>query len=107
MRGHDAVDPVGVHAHNNLSMAVANSIAAYEEGARNLDGTSAGLGAGAGRFISFLVDYIFPYGLSCKFNKYDFIIELDTSNIYLVLFFNKNWTWIISFDTAVLYEQLD
>ncbi|MDA2987939.1 MAG: 4-hydroxy-2-oxovalerate aldolase [Actinomycetota bacterium] len=40
--------PVGVHAHNNLSMAVANSIAAYEEGASNLDGTSAGLGAGAG-----------------------------------------------------------
>jgi 4-hydroxy 2-oxovalerate aldolase len=40
--------PVGVHAHNNLSMAVANSMAAYEEGATNLDGTSAGLGAGAG-----------------------------------------------------------
>lgn len=40
--------PVGVHAHNNLAMAVSNSIAAYEEGARNLDGTSAGLGAGAG-----------------------------------------------------------
>lgn len=40
--------PVGVHAHNNLAMAVANSIAAYQEGATNLDGTSAGLGAGAG-----------------------------------------------------------
>lgn len=40
--------PVGVHAHNNLAMAVANSIAAYEEGATNLDGTSAGRGAGAG-----------------------------------------------------------
>jgi len=40
--------PLGVHAHNNLAMAVANSIAAYEEGAKNLDGTSAGLGAGAG-----------------------------------------------------------
>ncbi|MGA0184684.1 MAG: 4-hydroxy-2-oxovalerate aldolase [Candidatus Nanopelagicales bacterium] len=40
--------PLGVHAHNNLAMAVSNSIAAYEEGAANLDGTSAGLGAGAG-----------------------------------------------------------
>ena len=40
--------PLGVHAHNNLAMAVSNSIAAYEEGASNLDGTSAGLGAGAG-----------------------------------------------------------
>ena len=40
--------PLGVHAHNNLAMAVSNSIAAYQNGARNLDGTSAGLGAGAG-----------------------------------------------------------
>ena len=40
--------PLGVHAHNNLAMAVSNSIAAYQEGAANLDGTSAGLGAGAG-----------------------------------------------------------
>ena len=40
--------PVGLHAHNNLSLAVANSLAALDEGAANLDGTSAGLGAGAG-----------------------------------------------------------
>ena len=40
--------PLGVHAHNNLAMAVSNSIAAFQEGAKNLDGTSAGLGAGAG-----------------------------------------------------------
>jgi 4-hydroxy 2-oxovalerate aldolase len=40
--------PVGFHAHNNLSMAVANSIAALESGATILDGTVAGFGAGAG-----------------------------------------------------------
>ncbi len=40
--------PVGLHAHNNLSLAVANSMAALSEGALHLDGCSAGLGAGAG-----------------------------------------------------------
>ena len=36
--------PLGVHAHNNLAMAVSNSIAAFQEGAKNLDGTSRGPG---------------------------------------------------------------
>ena len=40
--------PVGVHAHNNLSSAVANSLAAVQEGATIVDGCCAGLGAGAG-----------------------------------------------------------
>ncbi len=40
--------PVGVHAHNNLQSAVANSLAAVEEGATVVDGCCAGLGAGAG-----------------------------------------------------------
>lgn len=39
---------VGVHAHNNLSLAVANSLGALEEGASNVDGCATGLGAGAG-----------------------------------------------------------
>lgn len=47
----DALRPetqVGIHAHNNLSLAVANSIAALEEGVDQVDGCSRGLGAGAG-----------------------------------------------------------
>ncbi|MFN8622783.1 MAG: 4-hydroxy-2-oxovalerate aldolase [Chloroflexota bacterium] len=39
---------VGIHAHNNLSLAVANTIGALEEGVDHVDGCSRGLGAGAG-----------------------------------------------------------
>ncbi len=40
--------PVGFHAHNNLTLATANSLTALEVGATFLDGTCRGLGAGAG-----------------------------------------------------------
>jgi 4-hydroxy 2-oxovalerate aldolase len=40
--------PVGFHAHNNLGLSVANSLAALQAGARILDGTARGFGAGAG-----------------------------------------------------------
>jgi 4-hydroxy 2-oxovalerate aldolase len=39
---------VGFHAHNNLGVAVANSLVALEAGATQLDGSVCGLGAGAG-----------------------------------------------------------
>lgn len=40
--------PVGFHGHNNLGMAVANSIVAVEAGATIIDATSKGFGPGAG-----------------------------------------------------------
>jgi len=39
---------VGFHAHNNLSLAMANTLAAIEEGATRIDGSMRCLGAGAG-----------------------------------------------------------
>lgn len=40
--------PVGFHAHNNLALAIGNSLAAIESGASMIDATMRGLGAGAG-----------------------------------------------------------
>lgn len=62
---------VGFHAHANLDMHIANSIAAMEEGATYIDGTLKGLGAGAGNApIEVLAAVMDMYGFESNLDLY-------------------------------------
>lgn len=70
--------PVGFHAHNNLGMAIANSVAATKAGASMLDGCSRGFGAGAGNaqqevLVAVMERLGFPMGV-------DFYAVLDLAD---------------------------
>lgn len=71
--------PVGFHAHNNLGMAIANSVTAIENGAELLDGCSRGFGAGAGNAqLEVLVPVLERMGYSTGIDVYKL---LDASDI--------------------------
>lgn len=71
--------PVGFHAHNNLGMAIANSVAAVDVGASMLDGCARGFGAGAGNAqIEVLVAVLERMGYSTGI---DFYKLLDASDL--------------------------
>jgi len=71
--------PVGFHAHNNLGLAIANSLAAVEAGASILDGCARGFGAGAGNTqLEVLVGILERKGYQTGI---DFYKMLDASEI--------------------------
>jgi 4-hydroxy 2-oxovalerate aldolase len=70
--------PVGFHAHNNLGMAIANSVAALEAGAEILDGCARGFGAGAGNAqIEVLIPVIQRLGYKTNVDLYSILDAAD------------------------------
>lgn len=76
--------PVGFHAHNNLGFGVANSLAALESGARILDGTARGFGAGAGNApLEILAAVLHQRGYPSRIDLYR---ALDAGDVAAKLF---------------------
>jgi len=75
----EAVDvPVIFHGHNNLGMAVANSVAAADAGATIIDGCARGFGAGAGNTqLEVLVPVLERYGFRTGIDLYALLDAAD------------------------------
>jgi 4-hydroxy 2-oxovalerate aldolase len=77
--------PVGFHAHNNLGMAIANSVAAFQAGATILDGTARGFGAGAGNAqLEVLVAVLERMGASTGIDLYKMLDAADLAEAELL-----------------------
>lgn len=76
---------VGFHAHNNLGLAIANSIAAAAAGATLLDGCARGFGAGAGNTpIEVLVAVLERMGYSVGIDFYKILDVADLAEELLM-----------------------
>lgn len=77
--------PVGFHAHNNLGMAIANSVAAVEAGATIIDGTARGFGAGAGNAqLEVIVAVFDKLGYQTGINLYKMLDAADLAEKQLM-----------------------
>ncbi|MDD1698121.1 MAG: 4-hydroxy-2-oxovalerate aldolase [Methanoregula sp.] len=77
--------PVGFHAHNNLGMGIANSVAAAEAGASMIDGSARGFGAGSGNAqLEVLVAVLEKMGYSTDIDLYKLLDAADIAENNLV-----------------------
>ncbi|APE26728.1 4-hydroxy-2-oxovalerate aldolase [Streptomyces venezuelae] len=82
----DAVDvPVIFHGHNNLGLAVANSLAAVDAGARVIDATARGFGAGAGNTpLEVLVAVLERHGVGTGIGLREVLAAADIAAVHLM-----------------------
>ena len=77
--------PVGFHAHNNLGMAIANSVTALQSGATIVDGTARGFGAGAGNAqLEVLVAVMHKLGYETGIDLYKILDAADLAEKVLM-----------------------
>jgi len=76
---------VGFHGHNNLGLAVANSLVAAQCGANVIDACIRGFGAGAGNTqLETLIPVLEQYGFNTGIDFQKVIMEADEVTDYLV-----------------------
>lgn len=82
----DAINiPVGFHAHNNLGMGIANSVAAVNAGATIIDGSARGFGAGAGNAqLEVLVAVFQQMGVETGIDLYKMLDAADLAEKTMV-----------------------
>ena len=77
--------PIGFHGHNNLNMAVINSIVAVQSGASIIDACIRGFGAGAGNTqLEVIVPVLKKYGFNTDVDFNRLIMEADNVMTYLL-----------------------
>ncbi len=78
---------LGFHAHNNMGLAIANSLIAIQNGALIIDGTSRGFGAGAGNCqLEVLIGLLSKMGISTGLDLYKM---MDVSDNIVPKMMNK------------------
>lgn len=77
--------PIGFHGHNNLNMAIINSVFAVKSGATIIDACIRGFGAGAGNTqLEIIVPVLSKYGYHTSIDFNQLIIESDKVMTYLI-----------------------
>lgn len=77
--------PVGFHGHNNLNMAVINSVVAVTAGAKIIDACIRGFGAGAGNTqLEIIIPVLSKYGYHTDIDFNKVILHADEVLNYLI-----------------------